>query len=56
MEEGEDPIRGNGVRPNISTGAVPDVNSDVVIDVPGRPDGQVPFFNQADRIYKAQLY
>ncbi|MBO9547487.1 TonB-dependent receptor, partial [Caulobacter sp.] len=32
------------------------IDSEVLIDVPGRPDGHVPFFNQADEIYNLQLY
>ncbi len=32
------------------------IDSEVLIDVPGRPDGHVPFFNQADEIYNVQLY
>ncbi|MBA3939961.1 MAG: hypothetical protein C0520_01995 [Sphingopyxis sp.] len=32
------------------------IDSEVEIDIPGRPDGHVPFFNQADRIYNLQLY
>ncbi len=32
------------------------ISSEVEIDVPGRPDGHVPFFNQADEIYNLQLY
>lgn len=32
------------------------IDSEVEIDVPGRPNKRVPFFNQADQIYNAQLY
>ncbi|MBO9499190.1 MAG: TonB-dependent receptor [Novosphingobium sp.] len=45
------PFNGFGVYINAAF-----IDSDVVIDIPGRPDGHVPFFNQADRIYNAQLY
>lgn len=45
------PLNGFGIYANAAF-----ISSDVVIDVPGRPDGHVPFFNQADRIYNAQLY
>ncbi|UIJ46291.1 TonB-dependent receptor [Sphingomonas cannabina] len=32
------------------------ISSDIEINVPGRPDNHVPFFNQADRIYNLQAY
>ncbi len=45
------PLDGLGIYANAAF-----INSDIEIDVPGRPNNHVPFFNQADRIYNAQLY
>jgi TonB-dependent receptor len=45
------PFDGLGVYANAAF-----IDSDVVIDVAGRPNNHVPFFNQADRIYNTQLY
>ncbi|WP_423604941.1 TonB-dependent receptor [Sphingomonas sp. MS122] len=45
------PFDGFGVYANAAF-----IDSEVEIDIPGRPNGRVPFFNQADRIYNAQLY
>lgn len=45
------PLDGFGIYANAAL-----IDSEVEIDVPGRPDGRVPFFNQADEIYNLQLY
>lgn len=45
------PFDGLGVYANASF-----IDSEVEIDVPGRADGHVPFFNQADKIYNFQVY
>lgn len=45
------PFDGFGVFANASL-----IDSEVEINVPGRPDGRVPFFNQADKIINVQLY
>lgn len=45
------PLNGLGIYANASF-----INSDVEINVPGRPDNHVPFFNQANKIYNLQLY
>ena len=45
------PFDGLGVYANASF-----IDSEVEINVPGRPDGHVPFFNQADKIYNLQVY
>jgi TonB-dependent receptor len=45
------PFDGLGVYANASF-----IDSEVEINVPGRPDSHVPFFNQADKIYNLQLY
>ncbi|MBO9545448.1 TonB-dependent receptor [Caulobacter sp.] len=45
------PFDGLGVYANASF-----IDSEVEIVVPGRPDGHVPFFNQADKIFNLQGY
>lgn len=45
------PFDGLGVYANASF-----IDSEVEINVPGRPDSHVPFFNQADKIFNLQAY
>ncbi|MBT2188319.1 TonB-dependent receptor [Sphingobium nicotianae] len=45
------PFNGLGIYANAAF-----IESDVEIDIPGRANKHVPFFNQADRIYNVQLY
>ncbi|MGH1558896.1 TonB-dependent receptor domain-containing protein [Caulobacter segnis] len=45
------PFDGLGVYANASF-----IDSRVLINVPGRPDSHVPFFNQADKIFNLQAY